>query len=126
MKNAAVNAARTHLGHGNQNGHPCFVYWQLTQRGLVKQATGRGNIHTNTTAPRTATNLGGTHANTGDLITDLMQLSMRGSATNLFNAPVPVNVISHDFVNPQTSQQIVKVNGQVDDSTITGDWPANW
>jgi hypothetical protein len=126
VKNAAVAAATKHLSHGNQNGHLCFVYWQLTQRSLTEQFSGGGDIHANTTAPRTPTNVGGTHANTGDLMTDLMNLARRGSTTNLFNAAVPVNVISHDFVTNQTSQQIVKANGVVTPTTINGPWPNNW
>ncbi|MDR6856068.1 hypothetical protein [Variovorax guangxiensis] len=127
VKNAAVQAATVHLGHGNNNGHLCFVYWQLTQRSLKQQFTGGGNIHANTTAPKTAANQGGgTHANTGDLMADLMNLSARGSRTNLFNASVPVNVISHDFVKNETSQQIVKANGSVHGSQIKGAWPLNW
>lgn len=126
VRNAAVTAATRHLSHGNKNGHLCFVYWQLTQRSLTQQFSGGGNIHANTTAPRTATNQGGTHANTGDLMTDLMNLAARGSRTNLFNSAVPVNVISHDFVTNQISQQIVKNNGVVTPGTIKGAWPNNW
>ncbi|WP_181360681.1 hypothetical protein, partial [Variovorax sp. WS11] len=39
---------------------------------------------------------------------------------------VPVNVISHDFVKNETSQQIVKANGSVHGSQIKGAWPITW
>jgi hypothetical protein len=112
VKNATVAAATNHLTHAN-DGHLCFAYWQLTQRSIVKQMTGGGNIKANTEAA------GGTHASTGGLMTDLLAL-------NNPTHRMPANVISHDFVNVQTSQHIVKANGGVDANTIMAAWPNTW
>jgi hypothetical protein len=75
--------------------------------------TGGGNIKANTEAA------GGTHASTGGLMTDLLAL-------NNPTHRMPANVISHDFVNVQTSQHIVKANGGVDANTIMAAWPNTW
>ncbi|MEP7281326.1 MAG: hypothetical protein ABI696_05045 [Rubrivivax sp.] len=109
VKTATVTAATRHLNHAT-DGHLCFAYWQLTQRSLRKQMTGGGDIKANTEAA------GGTHAATGTLMTDLLALP-HGSTR------MPVNIVSHDFVNVQTSQEIVKANGSVDARTIKAAWP---
>lgn len=112
VKNATLSAATAHLTHAD-DGHLCFAYWQLTQRSISKQMTGGGNIAVNTKAA------GGTHAATGGLMDQLLALP------NPQNR-MPANVISHDFVNEETSQKIVKANGGKDFDTIKVPWPGNW
>jgi hypothetical protein len=115
VKNAAVTAATDHLTHA-VDGHLCFVYWQLTAR-LKKQLAGEGSIKTNTTGPT------GTHQATDNLMTDLNALLPAPSRRSVGNRFVATNVISHDFVTPDTCQQIVKYNKP---PKIKAPWPNNW
>lgn len=120
VKNASLAAAEKHLIHGNANGHLCFVYWQLTQRSIAKQMTGGGNIQANTVKIGGAGQQAGTHAETDDLMTQLAALQQR-RLLNLNGAAVAANVISHDFVQANVSQKIVKGN-----TACTAPWPLNW
>jgi hypothetical protein len=117
VKDETLQAVESHLAHGNVNGHLCFVYWQLTERNPIKQLSGDGNIHDNTTGAA------GTHAHTDDLMAKLTAL--RGDAKkNGYQMAVAANVISHDFVKPNISKKIVSCN--TDPNVIKGHWPPVW
>ncbi len=86
-----VHEHANHLGNKTSN-HLLFLYWQQTG----------GNVEANT---RAATNPVGPHAQLGPFIAHIKQ--------NFQKKHWP-NIISHDFVNDQTCEQIIDMNGAPD------------
>lgn len=95
IQNDAMSAARKHLQHQDlHNPHLHQVYWQQTG-GLFTEK----NIKSFTTRANT-----GAHGRLGQFVNSVDQLKQAN------NGQTPVNIVSHDFVTPETCSEIIKLN----------------
>jgi hypothetical protein len=95
---AAVDDHVTNCLHNNTSpSHLCFVYWQQTG------GAGKLNVKKMTTAPQNSA-----HSELPQFVNDLME--QWGESDQKKSGQPPANVISHDFVQPDTCERIIKMN----------------
>jgi hypothetical protein len=110
--NEALSAAGRHASHNHDHLH--FVYYQQT---VPMKSVKHKTLEANTTKKKTLGLLGdtgvvepytgGAHVNLPHFLKDLVDYC------NTLKVPIShlVNVISHDFVDPNTCKQIIGLNG---------------
>ncbi len=102
---AAIDTHITHLGSTDPR-HLSFVYWQQTG-----EVPGKLNVKETTTKTKKSA-----HSELGDFVTVLCRAW--GAAGGDRQKP-PANVISHDFVKPDTCERIIKMNPDYWDASVT-------
>jgi hypothetical protein len=97
LQQQAISNHITHVDEGKSLCHLCCIYWQQTGE------VGKFNVKEMTTAPT-----GSAHSVLPAFVVSL--LTAWGKLGGAQNSPPPANVISHDYVTPNTCENIVKMN----------------